>query len=94
MGIISDCRGYSSRSGTIFVLVMSFGISLLAQDTGKTVRHHKVADDNPFPQQLAQAEAAIEKKDYASAEPLLNTVVTSDPNNYQAWFDLGLFTTL
>jgi Flp pilus assembly protein TadD len=68
---------------------MSFGISLFAQDTGKTIRHHKVPDDNAFPQQLAQAEAAIEQKDYASAEPLLNTVVTSDPNNYQAWFDLG-----
>src|ERR1700674_5135788 len=35
------------------------------QASGKTVRHHKVSEDTP---ELAQAEAAIEKKDYATAE--------------------------
>jgi tetratricopeptide (TPR) repeat protein len=61
-----------------------------AQTTGQTVRHHKVAEqDSSFPPELIQAEAAIEKKDYASAEPLLKKVVAANPANYQAWFDLG-----
>ena len=38
---------------------------------------------------LTKAEAAIEKKDYATAEPLLKNIVATVPNNYLAWFDLG-----
>ena len=60
------------------------------QDSGKTVRHHKVAVDDPSsPPELIQAESAIEKQDYATAEPLLKKVVADDPENYAAWFDLG-----
>ncbi len=36
-----------------------------------------------------QAESAIQKRDYAAAEPLLAKVVKDDPANYEAWFDLG-----
>ena len=61
-----------------------------AQGTHQTVRHHKVAEDNPSsPPELTQAETAIEKRDYASAEQLLEKVVGADPSNFQAWFDLG-----
>jgi Flp pilus assembly protein TadD len=61
-----------------------------AQSTGIAVRHHKVAEEDPsFPAELIQAEAAIEKKDYATAELLLNKVVAANSANYQAWFDLG-----
>jgi tetratricopeptide (TPR) repeat protein len=61
-----------------------------APATGQTIRHHQVAEeDSSFPPELVQAEAAIEKKDYASAEPLLKKVVAANPANYQAWFDLG-----
>jgi tetratricopeptide (TPR) repeat protein len=73
-------------------LVLGFFLSgmLLAQDSGTTVRHHRVVEENPaFPPELTQAETAIEKKDYAAAEPLLKKVVAADPANYQAWFDLG-----
>jgi len=64
--------------------------SLLAAATGQTVRHHQVAEqDSSFPPELAQAESAIEKKDYASAELLLKKVVGANSTNYQAWFDLG-----
>lgn len=63
---------------------------MLPQSAGQTVRHHKVAEqDLTFPQELTQAEAAIENKDYATAEPLLKKVTANDPHNYQAWFDLG-----
>src|SRR5579863_861572 len=74
------------------LLVLAFFLdgNLLAQSTGQTIRHHKVADqDSAFPLELTQAEAAIEKGDDAAAEPLLKKVVAANPNNYQAWFDLG-----
>jgi len=60
-----------------------------AQSSGQTVRHHRVAETSPVSPELTQAEEAIEKKDYAAAEPLLQNVVAADPANYQAWFDLG-----
>src|SRR5208282_3579427 len=56
---------------------------------GQTVRHHRVAETSPVSPELDQAEDAIDKKDYAAAEPLLQQVVAADPANYQAWFDLG-----
>jgi tetratricopeptide (TPR) repeat protein len=58
--------------------------------SSKTVRHHRVAveDQSQLPE-LTQAEAAIEKKDYTTAEPLLKKVVGAQPDNFQAWFDLG-----
>ena len=72
------------------LLVVSLSPLLLAQTTGRAVRHHKIVEADPnFPPELSQAEDAIEKKDYATAEPLLQKVVTANPNNYQAWFDLG-----
>lgn len=61
----------------------------IAQNTGTTIRHHKIAEENPSSAQLTQAEADIEKKDYAGAEPLLQQVVVADSGNYEAWFDLG-----
>jgi tetratricopeptide (TPR) repeat protein len=58
--------------------------------SGRTVRHHKIpVEDSSAPPELLQAETAIEKKDFATAEPLLKKVTDRDPGNYQAWFDLG-----
>ena len=66
------------------------GDTLSAQTVHTTVRHHKVAEaDSSFPPELIKAEEAIEKKDYATAEPLLEKVVAANDANYQAWFDLG-----
>jgi tetratricopeptide (TPR) repeat protein len=62
----------------------------VSPQTSTTVRHHKVAVEDPTqPAALTQAEAAIEQRDYTAAEPLLQSVVQKDPTNYQAWFDLG-----
>jgi tetratricopeptide (TPR) repeat protein len=78
--------------GVLFLLTI---VALLsgfahAQSTGKTVRHHKVEVEDPSsPPGLIQAESAIEKKDYTTAEPLLKKVVADDPQNFAAWFDLG-----
>jgi tetratricopeptide (TPR) repeat protein len=88
-----DRRGMGANK-TIWIALLVLGPPLgtpaSAQSTGQTVRHHKVVEqDSPFPPELTQAESAIEKRDYASAEPLLKKVVAADPSNFQAWFDLG-----
>lgn len=75
---------------SLAALVLCMATGVWAQSTGKAVRHHKVAEADPmFPPELTQAEDAIEKKDYATAQPLLEKVVAANPANYQAWFDLG-----
>ncbi|MFZ0815624.1 MAG: tetratricopeptide repeat protein [Candidatus Sulfotelmatobacter sp.] len=54
--------------------------------------HHvqvPVDDGAAQPVELTAAEAAIEKKDYSGAEPLLHKLVERDPANYEGWFDLG-----
>src|SRR6202522_4837737 len=61
--------------------------SVLAQDH-TTVRHYKERIDDQ-PPEIAQAEDAIQKGDFAGAETLLKKALDKDPNNYQAWFDLG-----
>jgi tetratricopeptide (TPR) repeat protein len=61
--------------------------------TQTTVRHHReVVTEQP--PEIAQAEDAIQKNEFASAETLLRRALDSDPENkaswsYQAWFDLG-----
>ena len=95
-GMIPDqascaCPPRRGRLGRrVIVLVIALALDAQAQGSGKTVRHHKVAVDDPSsPPELIQAENAIEKQDYSTAEPLLKKVVEQDPDNYAAWFDLG-----
>jgi tetratricopeptide (TPR) repeat protein len=81
--------GVNSRLSIIALLAFTqVGGYLFAQSIKKPVRHPKVAQADPSAL-LAQAETAIEKKDYASAEPVLKRVTVIDPSNYLAWFDLG-----
>jgi Flp pilus assembly protein TadD len=61
--------------------------SAFAQDQ-TTVRHHKERIDAQAPE-IAQAEDAIQKGDFAGAETLLKAALDKDANNYTAWFDLG-----
>ena len=82
--------GWSLLSPAAMVwLALGCNFSFCAQDTGRTVRYHKVPAPDQPPSELADAESALEKKDYAAAEPLLKKAVERDANNYQAWFDLG-----
>lgn len=70
----------------VIASVIGLGPSLFAQ----TVRHHRIAESDPlFPPELTQAEDALEKKDFATAQPLLEKVVAANAANFQAWFDLG-----
>jgi tetratricopeptide (TPR) repeat protein len=80
--------GHPGVGVLLIIVVLVLGAS--GQTTSQTVRHHKVAVEDPSsPPELVQAESAIEKQDYSSAEPLLKKVVEQDPDNYAAWFDLG-----
>ena len=78
--------------GSKRVLVAAIA-SVIAVGTGlsaQTVRHHRIAEADPmFPPELIQAEDALEKRDFATAQPLLEKVVAANAANYQAWFDLG-----
>jgi tetratricopeptide (TPR) repeat protein len=52
-------------------------------------RHIQVEVESSQPEELTQAETAIEKGDYATAEPLLRKLLDRDPASYAGWFDLG-----
>ncbi len=71
----------------LIVLTAWLAVSALAQ-THTTVRHYKERIDDT-PPEIAQAEDAIQKNDFAAAETLLKKAIDKDPQNYQAWFDLG-----
>ena len=54
--------------------------------------HHIQVEDEDSPAQpaeLTQAESAIEKGNYAAAEPLLQKLLERQPASYVGWFDLG-----
>jgi tetratricopeptide (TPR) repeat protein len=57
----------------------------------RSAHHIQVPDEDSSaqPANLTAAEAAIEKKNYSAAEPLLRRSVEHDPASYAAWFDLG-----
>ncbi len=59
-----------------------------SSQSGKTVRKHRVVDERAGTI-VARAEAAIDKRDYATAEQLLQGAVRDDPADYRAWYDLG-----
>jgi tetratricopeptide (TPR) repeat protein len=80
------------------------GSSSSRKDHGRTAHHVQVAEEESPPPELSQAEALIQKQDYAGAEPLLRKAVAGDPtnaassaqnsssaptSNYVAWFELG-----
>jgi len=79
--------------GLVVVLWLALLFALMpatvAQNSGKTVRHHKVQEQDPAADQLAEAESDIEKRDYANAELLLKKYLEAQSENYAAWYDLG-----
>jgi Tfp pilus assembly protein PilF len=76
-----------NRTITIAILFVTAVCPALAQ-THTTVRHRReMVEDQPA--EIAQAEDAIQKNDFAAAEALLNKAIERDPKSYQAWFDLG-----
>jgi tetratricopeptide (TPR) repeat protein len=58
--------------------------------------HHirvPVEDEDSQPPELKEADSAIEKKDYPTAELLLHRLLEREPSNYVGWFDLGFVET-
>jgi len=75
------------RSPITPILILFLAAGAFAQ-THTTIRHHReIIQEQPA--EIAQAEDAIQKNDFAGAEALLKKAVEKDPKNYQAWFDLG-----
>jgi Flp pilus assembly protein TadD len=79
--------GHVNRNiaNALFLIIM---VACAAAQTHTTVRHHKELVEVQ-PAEIAQAEDAIQKNDFAGAEALLRKAIDKDPSNYQAWFDLG-----
>src|SRR5215472_1016758 len=84
----------NSRLGWFLLLatlLVSAAARTAAQQTGTTVRHHRVEEpaDDPVAAQLDQAEAAMQKQNYDAAEVILMKAAADNPQSYRAWFDLG-----
>src|SRR5437879_8062286 len=82
------------RIRQLLLLLLAFVVlgkdSALSQNTGKTVRKHReVVEDPIITAEVTRAEAAMDRKDYASAEKDLLVATEMNPKNYRAWFDLG-----
>jgi len=77
-----------SDRALIVLLLLACAASAQTLSTGRTVRHHHVQEASIAPE-VARAEAALEKKDYAAAEQDLQAALEKHPNDYRAWFDLG-----
>lgn len=78
----------TARACAIVSGLTACACAIVFAQTHTTVRHHQERVDSQ-PPEIAQAEDAIQKNDFNGAETLLKKAVDKDPNNYQAWFDLG-----
>ena len=78
-------RNSTIRGLAVLAMLMAT-IPLCAQTSAPVRKKATVAERQSSVQ---QAEAAIEKKDFTTAENLLSDATKSDPKNYQAWFYLG-----
>lgn len=78
-----------ARSTGILTLCLAGLFPVFAQQTGQTIRHHREAVVDPAQALIEQAESAIEKQDYATAEKFLQDAVAKDPKSFRAWYDLG-----
>ncbi|MBV8207148.1 MAG: tetratricopeptide repeat protein, partial [Acidobacteria bacterium] len=58
----------------------------------QTRRHYTIAENAapPVKPEVTQAEEALDHKNYPAAEELLKKATASDPQDFRAWFDLGL----
>jgi Flp pilus assembly protein TadD len=78
-----------AQSTRILTLCLAGLFPAFAQQTGQTIRHHHDAVVDPAQAQVEQAESAIEKKDYPTAEKSLLEATSKDPKSFRAWYDLG-----
>jgi tetratricopeptide (TPR) repeat protein len=80
----------ANKTLTLLALLIALAPPSDAQTNGQTVRHHRVAEQDPYlTPAVIQAERAIDIRDFVTAENKLRHVVSDDDQNYRAWFDLG-----
>ena len=82
-------RSLRLEAFAILLMALTSAIPALPQATHTTVRHHKVEDQDPAAAWLTEAEADIEKQDYAGAEPELKKYLDAYPDSYSAWYEIG-----
>ncbi len=75
----------------LLLLVASLAAAQTTVGKGQTVRRHREQASESAA--LVRAEAALDKKDYVTAEKTLRDLVAQDAGNYRAWFDLGYLCT-
>jgi Tfp pilus assembly protein PilF len=86
----AKAKSRSKPSLALLCICLSGAICIAQTQTTRTVRKHPVSvEENSVAPAVAEAEAALEKQDYARAEKLLLPVVSLDPRDYRAWFDLA-----
>lgn len=75
----------------MLVLLLTLALAPLgeAQSVGKTVRKRRVAETPAVSRLVVEAEAAMEKSDFATAETKLQQATKENAGDYRAWFDLG-----
>ncbi len=90
-GLCSVAQDAGAPSGQASSQASSQSSSSSKPQGHRSVHHIRVEDeDSPAqPAELTQAEDAIEKRDYAAAEPLLRKLLDRQPASYVGWFDLG-----
>lgn len=84
--------GMNLRPAILGLAISAVSASLCPAQTStshSTVRHHQERDDPDFSEEITQAEQAMSKQDYVSAEKTLSEVTSKDAKNARAWFDLG-----
>ncbi|HUK47768.1 MAG TPA: tetratricopeptide repeat protein [Terriglobales bacterium] len=89
MGITKVERALSVVSIFAAAFLIAIATASFAQETGRTVRHIHVQEQDPTADLLTQAETDIDKQDYSSAESLLKKYLDAHSDSYAAWYDLG-----
>src|SRR5205085_10211791 len=77
----------------LFIVVLGGVVcgAAAGQNSGRTVRHHRVAESTApaVSADLTNAEDAIARNDFTAAEQLLKKATAANPKDYRAWYDLG-----
>lgn len=72
-----------------FTLALAVALPCVAQKPATTKPTVRKSRNSAATEDFQKAIAAVQQKDFATAEPLLKKAADDDPQNYQAWFYLG-----
>ncbi len=79
-----------ANKATVLLLLAALTVPAKAQSGHKAeTQHRRAPHENAALALVRDAETAIEKKDYQTAESKLKQAAAADPTDYRAWFDLG-----